>query len=116
MMRRAHGVADSLGIDRLQIGFLIGAVVFSAAIGDLSVSPGYLRLAVLGAVGCAAIGLGFLAPQALLVTLVCWLAALGLLRRLVSVNATSTTTDPLLPIGPLTFVVLFLIAVQTGAM
>src|SRR5579872_6475379 len=115
-MRRAQSGGLGLGIDMLQLQFLLAALVTSVLIGDLTARSTYLRIAILAAATCGVVGLGFLAPQTLLASLVVWLAFLALLRRLVSLNAGSTGTDPLLLIGPLAFAALLLIALQTGAL
>ena len=61
------------------------------------------------------LGLAFFAPRGLLIVLVGWLAALGLIRRIVTLGAPTTGADILLLVGPLALVVLFLIAARTGA-
>ena len=114
-MIRRLGHSRDFGFDSVQIRLFIGAMVLALAVGDLTAKPGSLRIAILAAGSCAVLGLGFLDPPALLLSLVAWLAALGLLRRVVSLSAGSTGTDPLLLIGPLAFAALFLIAVQAGA-
>lgn len=115
MRRVLQAGVPSLELDALQLRFLLAAVAASAVIGDLTAKPSSLRIAILAVAACAVIGLGFLNPRALLLTLVVWLALLGLLRRLVSLSAGSTGTDPLLLIGPLAFAALLLIAAQLGA-
>lgn len=60
--------------------------------------------------------LGFIAPRRVLAALVVWLAALGLLRRLLSEIAPPGAADPLLIVGPVAIVVLAMVAAKRGAL
>ncbi len=65
------------------------------------------------------VGLALVAPVTLVVTLAVWLAALGLVRRLVDSTAGAVTGgfgDPLLLIAPMVLVVLTAVAVRRGAL
>jgi hypothetical protein len=114
-VRRRLADGGAFGLDGPGAGFLVGALVLSVALGDLAAKPAALRIAILVAGATAVIGLAFLTPQGLLLTLAGWLVALGLLRRVVSLGAGTTATDPLLLIAPFAFTALLLVAVQAGA-
>jgi hypothetical protein len=103
-----RGDADSLG-------FLIGAVAASVIVARLALSPASMRFAVVLVAAAALAGFGFRAPRALFLFLIYWLAVLGFLRRVVTLGAGATGTDPLLLIGPIALVMLMLLAAQAGA-
>ncbi len=60
-------------------------------------------------------GLGLFAPRRMLVILVLWLVALGLLRRLATQVTPIGSADPLLLVGPVAWSMLTLAAAQRGA-
>jgi hypothetical protein len=98
-----------------EFGVLLAAAAASVVVARLAVGGASLRLAVFLVAAMAVAGFGFRAPRGLLVSLVFWLAALGFLRRVVTLGAGATGTDPLLLVGPLALVTLVLIAAQAGA-
>lgn len=74
-----------------------------------------LRFLLAGALVVLLAGLGLFAPRRMLATLVIWLAALGLLRRLATQVTPIGSADPLLLVGPVAWSVLTLAAAQWGA-
>ena len=102
--------------DARELTFFGAALATSFLVALLALHPSTMRIAVVFVAACAIAGFGFRAPQALLITLVAWLAALGLVRRVVTLSIGSRTgTDPLLLVGPLALVTLALIAARAGA-
>jgi hypothetical protein len=103
----------------LQVAWLLlvglGALAASVAAGWLLTNPVSLRIAIAASVGALVLGIGLLAPRKLLLGLVVWLAALGLLRRLVTELGSSAQADPLLLVGPLAMAVLVVAAAEKGA-
>ncbi len=92
------------------VTFLLGAGLTHHAL---------VRVLLLVAVAPVVLGLALVAPAALLLTLVTWLAALGLVRRLVDSTAGAVTGglgDPLLLVAPMVLVVLAAVAVRRGAL
>jgi hypothetical protein len=106
--RRYRDLAMSLV---LGTGFVALSVVLSLLITD----PVRLRIGVAVAAVLAVFGLAFRAPRLLLPVTVVWLAALGMVRRLISQVAPIAHSDPLLVIGPLALVLLVLLARDAGA-
>ncbi len=106
--QRSRYVVHGLGLFAL-------VIVASVLVARLAVSPTSLRLAVVFVAASFVAGLAFRAPRGLLIVLVGWLAALGLLRRIVTQGSTATGTDFLLLVGPLALVALFLVAAKAGA-
>jgi hypothetical protein len=93
----------------------LGALAASVAAGWLLTNPVSLRIAIAASIGALVLGIGLLAPRKLLLGLVVWLAALGLVRRLVSELGPSAQADPLLLVGPLAMAVLVVAAAEKGA-
>lgn len=77
--------------------------------------PSRLRLAVAVVAVVLLVGLATRSPVASLLTLMVWLVALGMTRRLVSELAPITKTDTLLLVSPLLLVLLAATAVRRGA-
>ncbi|HEX2112354.1 MAG TPA: hypothetical protein VHF67_12465 [Gaiellaceae bacterium] len=98
---------------------LLAAILASAAgaasIGWIVSEPWGLRLALAIAVGSFLLGLGLLGWRGLIPLLVVWLAALGLVRRLVSEIAVAAHVDFLLLIAPLGLLALLIAARARGA-
>jgi hypothetical protein len=91
------------------------ALVGSVATGWLLTDDAGLRIAIAASVGMLLLGVGLLTPRQLLLGLVAWLAALGLLRRLVTELGSPVGADPLLLVGPLAMAVLVVVAAGRGA-
>lgn len=83
--------------------------------GWLVAHPVGLRLAVAGAALALVAGLGAIEPRSLLYGLVIWLAALGLVRRLIAASSQAATLDPLLLVAPVALAVLAVVAAERGA-
>lgn len=94
------------------LGASIGASIVVAV---LAVEGTWVRLALVLTVCLAFIGFGFSSPQTMFFLVVAWLAALGLLRRLVTLDAGGVSKDPLLLVEPVAFVILVLICARAGA-
>lgn len=94
---------------------LLVAGAISVATGWLLASPQSLRLAILVVAALAIVGIGSRIPRTLLLLMVVWLTALGFLRRVVTVGAGTTATDPLLLIGPLALGALLVVAARSEA-
>jgi hypothetical protein len=97
------------------VSFVLGGILSSVLVADLSLQPSSLRLAVVVVVATAIVGLGFHTPRTLLLTMVVWLTVLGFVRRVVTLGGTGTGTDPLLLVAPLALVMLTLVAFRAGA-
>src|SRR5437588_2225772 len=102
-------------LDPLGIGLVGLAVLSSLVVGRLATEPFALRIAIVVAALPFAVGLAFSAPRALLLTLVWWLAALGLTRRLISTSSGNSKLDLLLLVEPLALAALLLQASKQGA-
>jgi hypothetical protein len=91
-----------------------GATLVTAGVtGELVVHGAGGRVAVAAGL-CLLLGaLAFLAPRHLVVALMVWLTALGTLRRLLTQAGWSTSTDPLLLVGPFAIVLLAVVAVRS---
>lgn len=100
------------GRERL-IGLAVVATLLLAA--TLVSEPRLLRVAFAASLLTLVLGLGLLSPRLLLYSLPVWLAALGLVRRLLSSASPQGAADPLLIVAPAALVVLAAIAVSAGA-
>jgi hypothetical protein len=93
------------------------ATVVSLLIGAAVSNPALVRIAVALPVACLLVGVATSSPQLALYGLIAWLAALGLVRRLLtSFGSSHPLGDPLLLVGPVLLCVLFLIAIERGAL
>jgi len=93
------------------------ATVASMLVGASVSSPDLVRVAVAVPVACALVGVATSSPRLALYGLMVWLAALGLVRRLLTTYGQSGPIgDPVLIVGPVLLLVLFLIAVERGAL
>lgn len=95
-------------------------LVFLALLGGLILGVGKLvdggqgiRLALAVTLMVVFAGIGFLSPQHLILTLAVWLAALGLVRRVVG-GSLLEAGDPLLVVGPIALIILALVSVGRG--
>jgi len=116
MIDRAHA-AGSFGRNAL-VSYALPLAVMGAgaiALGRLTLEPQSLRMALLATLVLLVLGAAFMAPRATLYGLVVWLAALGLVRRIVSTYSPPGEADPLLLLGPLTLGVLVAVAASRGA-
>ncbi|MBA2475922.1 MAG: hypothetical protein H0V40_08235, partial [Actinobacteria bacterium] len=95
--------------------FYLGAIARSGAGAWLVMHERGLRFLLAGALVVLLAGLGLFAPRRMLATLVIWLVALGLLRRLATQVTPIGSADPLLLVGPVAWSVLTLAAAQRGA-
>ncbi len=92
-------------------------MVVSVLVGTSTSNPDLVRVAVALSVVCLLVSVAATSPRLALYGLVAWLAALGLLRRLLTTYGSSGPLgDPLLLVGPVLLFVLFLIAVERGAL
>jgi hypothetical protein len=95
----------------------LAATVVSLLVGASVSSPDLVRIAVAFPVACLLAGVAMSSPQLALYGLIAWLVALGLVRRLLTTFGSSGSLgDPLLLVGPVLLFVLFLIAVERGAL
>jgi hypothetical protein len=95
---------------------ILASVLFGALVlGRLAIDPLTLRIAMTAVSIPLVIALGFRSPRQLLFTLVCWLAVLGTVRRMVGLAAGSSKADVLLLIAPVALGVLVLVAGGRGA-
>lgn len=96
-----------------QVGLFAGAGVA----GLLVASPVGLRIAMAVGAACMLAVLALQAPRHVVMSLVVWFVALGLVRRLISgVSVKEVWGDPLLLVGTATWAVLAVIAVRRGAL
>src|SRR6266513_152969 len=80
-------------------------------------SPDGVRALLAAAAAWFFLSLALRAPRAVLALLIVWLAALGLVRRVVSgVAAPSSVADPLLLVAPVVLATLAAIAITRGAL
>jgi len=93
------GLAGSLGVVVVAVG---------------TTSPAVARLTLAFAALWLLAALGFAAPRSLLFVLVGWLALLGVIRRVASLEFAPGHTDPLLLVGPVAVAVLLLAAFARG--
>lgn len=94
-------------------GLLVVAV--AGVVGLLVATPNGLRFAFAAALIVPLGVLALRAPRSALYTLVVWLVALGLIRRLTSgVSPKQAWGDPLLLVGPVAWVMLAMVAMQRG--
>lgn len=104
---------------RLPVEQTVTAVVCvgaSVVAGVMVAHPSLLRLGFAACLAALVIGLGLKSPRPLLYAIIGWLAALGLIRRLLSIGFTAGgPADPLLLIYPLALIVLVLAAADAGA-
>lgn len=102
--------------DRETVTVAAIAVAASVVAGRMVGDPSLLRLGFAACVAAFVLGLGLKNPRPLLYGLIAWLAALGLIRRLLSVEFSSAgPADPLLLIYPLALLVLLAAAADRGA-
>jgi hypothetical protein len=95
----------------------LAAALVSLFVGASVSRPDLARIAVALPVVFLLVSAAATSPRAGLYGLVTWLAVLGLVRRLlITVGSSGSLGDPLLFVGPVLLVVLFLIAVERGAM
>lgn len=90
-------------------------IVFLMVVGVAAQDPARVRLAVALVAGVFLVGLATRSPSASLLSLIVWLAALGMSRRIISEVAPITNTDPLLLVGPLLLGLLAAAAIRLGA-
>jgi hypothetical protein len=94
----------------------VAAVVFgSLATGLLVTTTQGPRLVLAAAAALALFALGLLSPRTLVYVLFCWLAVLGLVRRLTTEVSPYGTADFLLLVGPVGLVALLMAAHDQGA-
>ena len=99
--------------DAARSGALIMLVVIGSALAGWLLSyPGGSRLAIVGVMLAAVAGLGAMSARLLVPALMVWLAALGLMRRLLTELVEPTTFDLLLLVGP-SVVIALLIGTST---
>jgi hypothetical protein len=93
--------------------FLTCAVAVTAiVVGVLVTDPNLVQIAVLIAIATLAIALAAVSPGSLIVGLAGWLVGLGTLRRLFpSLGSSKFIADPLLLVGPIALVVLYMTAI-----
>jgi hypothetical protein len=95
----------------------LAAALVSLLVGVSVSKPDLARVAVALPVVFLFVSVATSSPRAGMYCLVGWLVMLGLLRRLLTpVGSSGSFGDPLLLVGPILLVVLFLIAVERGAM
>ena len=99
-----------------RIAIPTGVVLVSLVAGAMVTSPQLLRIGFAGVLAVTVIGLGTRAPRPLLYGLVVWLAALGMVRRLLSHGFSSGgPADPLLLVAPFALLILVMAANERGA-
>lgn len=91
------------------------AVLSAAAFGGAVVDPRLLRITIVAAFMVLTLGLASVDPDKVLVGLMVWLAALGMLRRVLSQISAVGPADPLLLVAPFALGVLVFHAAQEGA-
>lgn len=91
------------------------AIVLSIGAGYAVSKDTLIRAVVAGCVVVLLTGLAAVSPKATLYTLIVWLAALGLVRRIVTQTTAPSSADVLLLVGPVALTLLFLVAVQRDA-
>ena len=95
----------------------LAAAAVSLLVGAAVSHPNLVRIAVAFPVVCLLVGIATNSPRLALCGLMAWLAVLGLVRRLLTtVGSPRPLGDPLLLVGPLMLLVLFVIAVERGAL
>jgi hypothetical protein len=95
----------------------LAATVLSLLVGTSVSHPDVVRVTVALSVACLLIALSVSSPRLTLYSLVAWLVALGLVRRLLTTFGTSGPFgDPLLLVGPVLLLALFFIAVERGVL
>lgn len=113
---RLHRLGRSALADRERLAVAAVALGSSVVAGRMVGNPSLLRLGFAACVGALVLGLGLRSPRPLLYGLVMWLTALGLVRRLFSIEfASAGPADPLLLIYPLALLVLLVAAADRGA-
>lgn len=95
----------------------VSLVVIAAGFGGLLVAgSGGVRTALALSVALPLVVIALRAPRAALCSLVVWLVALGLVRRVTSgVSPKAAWGDPLILVGAITWVVLLVVAIERGA-
>jgi hypothetical protein len=94
----------------------LAATVVCLLVGASLSHPDLVRVAVTVPVAFMLVGAATTSPQLALYGLIAWLAALGLVRRLLTtLGSAGPLGDPLLLVGPALLFVLFLIAIERGA-
>jgi hypothetical protein len=102
-------------VERLRTAVVpLAGLAFAAGVGALLVRPGGLRLVTAALALTVVVIIGVTFPKQLLFGLFIWLAALGLVRRLVSGSAGSGRLDPLLLVGACAILVLVVAAARQG--
>jgi hypothetical protein len=109
------GLVDRRRIPTSTLGAALLCAASSALVGVLVVSPGNIRTAVAIGVAVSLAGLAMVSRTYLLLALIVWLAALGLVRRLMTGLDPVRGFDPLLLVGPVSFLVLVALAWNMGA-
>jgi hypothetical protein len=117
MTARAHAAGGRLrrSVDVRTLLLGVGVLMACLLAARLLTEPRELRLAVLGAAVALVFGLSAVSSARLLFGLVVWLTALGFLRRVLNVISPTPHADPLLLVGPLAIVILFIAAARRGA-
>jgi hypothetical protein len=106
--------ARAPGFDALVLPIAVAGFVF--LVGTAVQDPSRLRLAVAAVAVVLLVGLATHSPVASLLTLMVWLVALGMTRRLVSEVAPITSTDPALLVSPAVLGLLAAVAARRGAL
>jgi hypothetical protein len=107
--------ALSATLVRPALGPYASTVPFALLVGVLATEPRMTRIAFAGTAALLAVALAFVYPRQLLVGLIVWLTALGLLRRLVAELAPAGPADPVLVVAPAGLAVLAITAFNRGA-
>jgi len=97
------------------VGALGAILLLSLLVGWLSVYTSALRVLLAVSLCILVIGLSVRSPRHLIYGLIVWLAALGLIRRLVSTISPAGPLDPLLVVAPVAVATLIVAAKEDGA-
>src|SRR6188508_3710651 len=103
---------NAIRLDARSILFHAGAAVVTAAVMAAAVDPANSRLALAVCGMALAFTAALVSPQLLLYVLIVWLGALGLIRRVASLEFPAGANDPLLlieavAVGALVFAAMF---------
>jgi hypothetical protein len=91
--------------------------VLLAFIGALAAHGSFVRPAITASVAVLLLAVGFRSPRQLLYAILAWLAALGMLRRLVTtLGSADPLGDPLILVAPVAWVLLAAVAVSRGVL
>jgi hypothetical protein len=96
--------------------FYVGAAILAALVGAAVTSSETARVAIAVTIAIPLSTLAARRPNAALYALVAWLAALGMVRRMLTgISSAYSLGDPLLLVGPTVMVALVLVACRRGA-